>query len=519
MSRSIQQSLDVAIVGAGFSGIGAAIRLLEQGITKFRVFDKASGVGGTWFHSTYPGAACDVSSHLYCYSFEPNPNWSRVYAPQQEIRSYLEHCVDKFNVSPYLRLGVEAVSIAFDDASSRWQIHFADGGMTWANQVIVATGGLHHPMLPKIPGMDQFRGAAMHTAQWDDHVELEDKNVAVIGSAASAIQIVPEVAKIARQLTIFQRTPNWILPRNNRNYSRREKSRFANWRWLQRLYRHCIFARSELVNFQIVKTKDDNFFRRKGEAMVRDFIRSAVDDASLHDLLIPDYPMGCKRVLLSDDFYQTLNEKHVELTTSAIDHIDASGIATADGRHHAADVIVYATGYNLDAWLDRISITGPGGISLKTRWKDLPAAYRGICVPGFPNLFMVTGPNTGVGSTSILYLIEAALELIMQGIKIAGNEKLISVTDQAHAEYNEQIQRDLRKTVWAANCNSWYKRPNGDIPTLYPYNARTFKRQHLKLNPQHFEIVPAIRSERFSESNREADGDGKHSNLPLGSGQ
>lgn len=500
----MQQPLNVAIIGAGFSGVGAAIRLLEQGITNFRVFDKASGVGGTWYHTTYPGAACDVSSHLYCYSFEPNPNWSRVYSPQQEIRSYIEHCVDKFNVSPYLRLGTEVISIEFDEMSSRWQLHFADAGRVWAHQVIVATGGLHHPMYPIIPGMDQFRGVAMHTARWDHQVDLKDKNVAVIGSAASAIQIVPEVAKIARHLSVFQRTPNWILPRNDSDYSPKAKSRFARWGWFQRFYRHYIFARSELVNFQIVKTKDDNLVRRKGEALVKKYIRQTVADASLHDRLIPDYPMGCKRVLLSDHFYQTLNKEHVALTTSAIDHIDPSGITTADRQHHAADVIIYATGYNLDAWLDKISIVGPGGISLKQRWKDLPTAYRGTFVPGFPNLFMVTGPNTGVGSTSILYMIEAALELIMQCVEIAGNDQLISVTEQAHAKYNEQIQRDLRETVWAASCHSWYKRPSGEIPTLYPHSARTFKGQHRKLNRKHFDIVPAIRSAAFAPSN--ADG-------------
>lgn len=488
----IDESLDVAIIGAGFSGIGAAIRLLEQGKTNFRVFDKADGVGGTWYHTTYPGAACDISSHLYCYSFEPNPNWSRVYSPQQEIRAYLEHCVEKFEVSPHLRLGMETTSIEFDDVSSRWQIHFANGGMVSATHVIAATGGLHYPMLPKIQGMDQFQGATMHTARWDSTVDLNDKNVAVIGSAASAIQIVPQVAKVARSLKVFQRTPNWILPRNDRDYTRTEKVRFGKWRWLQRLYRHWIFIRSEMVNFRVVKTKDDNFIRRKSEAIAKNYIRSTVTDTALHDQLIPDYPLGCKRVLLSDDFYQTLNEEHVDLITSPIDHIDSRSIATADGQPYQADVIIYATGYNLDAWLDNISIIGPMGNSLKHRWKDLPSAYRGTCVPGFPNFFMATGPNTGVGSTSILYLIEAALELIMQCIETAGNDKLISVTEQAHREYNEQIQHGLSQTVWAAGCHSWYKRPNGDNPTLFPFSARTFERQHRRLETEHFKIVPVV---------------------------
>lgn len=494
MSRVTQQTLQVAIIGAGFSGIGAAIRLLDRGITNLRIYDKAAGVGGTWYHTRYPGAACDISSHLYCYSFEPNPNWSRVYSPQQEIQSYIEHCVEKFKVTPYLRLGTEVSTIAFDDDSSLWQIRFADGDAVWAHQVIVATGGLHHPKFPEIQGADRFRGNAMHTALWDSSVDLKDKNVAVIGSAASAIQIVPEVANVARYLTVFQRTPNWILPRNDRDYSRKEKSRFANWKWLQRLYRHWIFARSELVNFQIVKTKNDNLIRRKGEAMAKDYVRSTVADTSLHDHLIPNYPMGCKRVLLSDNFYQTLNRENVELATSAIDRIDSEGIATVDGKVRAADVVIYATGYDLDAWLDKISITGPGGVSLKERWKGLPAAYRGTFVPGFPNLYMVTGPNTGVGSTSILYLVEAAIELILQCIEISGCDHLISVTEQAHREYNEQIQGGLRETVWAASCSSWYKRPDGTIPTLYPYSARTFKRQHRKLNREHFEVVPANRT-------------------------
>ena len=485
-----QRPLEVAVLGAGFSGIGAAIKLLGVGITNFRVFDKASGVGGTWFHTRYPGAACDVSSHLYCYSFEPNPGWSRVYSPQEEIREYLEHCVKKYNVSPHLVLETEAVSVRFCDTSSHWRIDFLDGGSVSAQTVIVALGGLHFPAYPTISGKDAFQGQAMHTAEWDHAVSLQGKNVGIIGSAASAIQVIPEIAQSARKLTVFQRTPNWILPRNDRAYSPAEQSRFANWRWLQYLYRHYLFLRSEFINFRLVKTKDDNLVRRQGEALAKEYICSTVKDASLHKQLIPDYPMGCKRVLLSDDYYQTLNEEHVTLETTPIARFEPKGIITTDGSFHDLDVVVYATGYDLDAWLNKMSIVGSQGVSLKSCWKHLPSAYRGVCIPKFPNLYMVTGPNTGVGSTSIVYLIEAALDFILQAIQVTGNNKLLSVTDEAHAAYNKQIQQDLGKTVWAAGCKSWYKRPDGKIPTLYPYDARTFRRQHRKLNRKHFTITP-----------------------------
>jgi cation diffusion facilitator CzcD-associated flavoprotein CzcO len=483
--------LDVLILGAGFGGIGAAIKLRERGIDNIRILEKASGIGGTWWHNTYPGAACDIASHLYCYSFEPNPNWSRKYAPQPEIQAYIEHCADKYDVRRHIQLNAEVQRFVFEDDRGLWEAQLADGSRLLARHVIFATGGLHLPAFPDIPGMEDFTGPSMHSAQWDHSVDFSGKRVAVIGSAASAIQLIPEVAKVAAHVDVYQRTPNYIAPRNDRAFSEREKTRFARWPWLGRLYRKLLFLRGEIILFPIVKTKGQSRWRDRAEQMVRRHIRASVKDPAIRDAMIPHYPMGCKRILIADNFYPAMNRPNVELVTDGIDSIAGDAVITADGTRHEADIIVYATGFDMETYMRKTDVVGPGGVKLSELWADIPRAYKGAFIPGMPNFYLTTGPNTGVGTTSVVYMIEAQLNLILQAIEAAGSDKLIEVTAQANDRYNQEIREALQDTVWAGDCLSWYKRPDGEITTLYPYDARTFLQDHKHLVTKDFNLRPA----------------------------
>ncbi len=473
--------LDVIVIGAGFAGVGAAIRLREAGIEKFSVFEKAAGIGGTWWHNTYPGAACDIASHLYCYSFEPNPNWSRKYSPQAEIQAYIEHCAEKYDVKRHISLNATVEQCRFDDQRKLWIAQLAGGATATAHHLIFATGGLHLPAWPDIPGMASFAGPSMHSAQWNHAVDFKGKRVAVIGSAASAIQLIPELAGIVGQLDVYQRTPNYIAPRNDREFTPREKARFARWPWWNRLYRKWIFLRGEWLIFPLVKTRERSRWRERVEAMLRRHVQKSVADPQARAAMIPDYPAGCKRLLIADNFYQAMNRPNVELVTVGIDRIEGNAIVTRDGSRHPADIIVYATGFDTENYMRQTRITGPGGVTLSELWSDLPRAYKGGFVAGLPNFYLTTGPNTGVGTTSVVYMIEAQLNLIIEAITRAGRDKLIEVTDEASQRYNKEIRGALQNTVWAGECKSWYKRPDGEIASLYPYNARTYLKDHRRL--------------------------------------
>ena len=285
-----QPVLDVLILGAGFGGICAAIKLREKGIDNIRILEKAAGIGGTWWHNTYPGAACDIASHLYCYSFEPNPNWSRKYSPQPEIQAYIEHCVDKYGVRNHIRLNSAVREFRWDEVRGLWQAQLADGKIQAARHVIFASGGLHLPAFPTIPGMDRFAGPTMHSAEWDHSVDFNNRKVAVIGSAASAIQLIPELAKVAASVDVFQRTPNYIAPRNDRTFSEKEKARFARWPWLNRLYRKMIFLRGEWILFPVVKSRQPSRWRNRLEALVKAHIRGSVADPATREDLLRVHP-------------------------------------------------------------------------------------------------------------------------------------------------------------------------------------------------------------------------------------
>ena len=478
--------LDVFVIGAGFAGICAGIKLRAAGISNFLIVDKADGLGGTWHNNTYPGAACDVPSHLYCFSFEPNPDWSCLYSPQAEIKTYIEKCAVKYELAPLIRLNVKIVELRYIDEEGCWQISLDSGSQLRARHIINGTGGLHVPLTPHFEGEAEYKGTSLHTAKWDSEVDFTDKTVAVIGSAASAIQVIPELAKSVRHLTVFQRTPNYIAPRNNHQYSATQKSLFKKWPWLLRFYRWYIFIRMELLLFPAVR-KNGRYGRLLRWQILRN-LKGHVKDAALQRALTPDYAVGCNRILISDDFYQTLKRDNVTLEPIAVHRFWEDGVIDASGEKHSADIVVYATGYDIEKHMLSIDVIGAGGKKLSDVWGDFPTAYHGSALAEFPNFYMVTGPNTGVGTTSVVFMIEQQIDMIMKLIKAAGSSHVISVRKQAQEEYNEEIHAALAKTVWASGCKSWYRRADGKIITLYPYNARTFRKRQGDVSLKDFEF-------------------------------
>lgn len=484
--------LEALVLGAGFAGIGAAIKLKQAGITNFIVVEKNDSIGGTWFENTYPGAACDVPSHFYCYSFNPNPSWSRKFAPQQEILQYINDTADTFDVRRHVRLETMVESFAFDELSGHWLVHLAGGEVLKARHILNGMGGLHKPNIPPFLGLDDFSGQTMHSAKWDHSVEFKDKRVAVIGSAASAIQIIPELQKICQQVDIYQRTPNYIAPRNDRAFTDTEKRRFARWPLLARLYRWMIYKRMELLVYPL--TRQQSKFSSKATERLIEWIRAVVPTKDLQDRMIPSYTIGCKRILLSDTFYNTIGKPNVEVISSGISRINETDIITEDGHAYSADILVFATGFDLSGHAQSIDLIGRDGVSLRELGMDGEVAFKGATHPRFPNYFMVTGPNTGVGTSSVVYMIELQLDYIIKLMKAAGSDNLIAAKTEAIDRYNDRIQDELSRSVWASGCDSWYIREDGKIVTLYPGNAKQFAREHKRLDLENYDLIPVNRA-------------------------
>ena len=469
--QTLPAQTTVLVVGAGFSGICLGHDLLAAGIDDFCIVEAAAGPGGTWRHNVYPGASCDVPSHLYCYSFAPNPEFSRVYSPQPEILAYLMRCIEQFGLAAHLHCDRTVISHVFDDDTQRWRTRFEDGASITSRFVVRAAGGLHLPSWPDIPGLAEFDGDLVHSARWNAGVDLRDRTVAIIGSAASAIQIVPEAARVAASVSVFQRTPNYIFPRQDRAYSDEERSEFREDPAALAAVRSQQFWYCELQVHPVVTGGPD--VQALAKASHREYLTSQVRGAELVELLTPDYPVGCKRMLISDDFYATLMLDHVELVTDRIAAVDAAGITTRDGRHRDADVIVCATGFDLLGHAAGIDVRGPNGLRLSDVWDTVPTAYRGVAVPGFPNIFMMVGPNSGTGTVSTVHTIEADSGYIVRCIQLAGDDTLLEPSFEAYVAYNEMLEQRLSRTVWAGSCDSWYK-VNGRITVLYPGDGREY---------------------------------------------
>lgn len=392
--RRVETDMDVAIIGAGFSGLGMAIQLKEAGIDQFTIVERGDEVGGTWRDNHYPGAACDVASHLYSFSFEPNPDWSRAFGQQSEIFDYIKRCAARHDLYRHIRFNTAIEKAWFDEAAGIWHATTDVGEELTARVVVSAVGALSDPAYPRIEGLENFRGKIMHTAEWDDGYDLAGKRVAVIGSAASAIQVVPEIGKAAEHMTVFQRTPSWIMPKPDRPIPEKERAEYRDSAYKLARRRYRIYWMSELFAPFIIS--DRRFFKKQAEKLARDHIRKQVADAELRRTVTPDYAIGCKRILISNDWYPAIQADNAELIADGPARITENGLVTKDGREIAVDAIVCATGFKVPSEAAPFPVEGLGGLNLNTAWSDGAEAYKGVTVSGFPNLFFLMGPNTGV---------------------------------------------------------------------------------------------------------------------------
>ncbi|CAM4314297.1 4-hydroxyacetophenone monooxygenase [Mycobacterium basiliense] len=473
------RSPKVAIVGAGFGGLGAAVALRRAGIDDLVIIESGDGVGGTWRRNTYPGAACDIQSHLYSFSFALNKSWSRTYARQPEILAYLESVVDDFDLRRHLLLGTTLRSARWKVNGWQWELDVDHGDRSEtliADVVVSAVGLFGSPKLPDIAGLPDFGGALMHTAQWDHHVDLSAKKVAVIGTGASGVQVVPELARTAGRLTVFQRTPPWMVPKEDRPYSATELARFA---------RSSLAIRR--TRWQIWKFQHDNTATFADDPMVAArsqfataFLQRVVADDGLRRALTPNYPFRCKRVLLGDEYYRALQEENVDLVTTPIDRVTQTSIVTADGVVDI-DAIVLATGFETAQYLSGIEIIGAGGQSLHQRWGADPSAYLGVAVAGFPNFFMLYGPNTNQGGNSIVYILQAGARLVASAVaRLARRGGYLDVRPEAENRYNDELSGSLERTIWT-QCNSYFRSPTGRIVTQWPYTELEYARRTWRL--------------------------------------
>ncbi len=467
----------IAIIGAGHSGLCMGMKLKEAGRDDFVILEKAATLGGTWRDNTYPGASCDAPSFLYSFSFAQKTDWSRRFAWQPELLAYSAECAINAGLLPHCRFNAEVKSAHFDETASLWRIGLADGSVLEARYLVSCVGQLHHPATPSIPGRDDFAGVQFHSARWDHAVDLTGKRVAVIGNAASAVQFVPQIAPQVAQLTVFQRSANWLMPRKDRLYSPRLHRAMARWPWLAKLrhdFQWFFFGEMQLTPLMKQVRWVQWLARHKSLA----HLRRQVKDPALRAKLVPDYPIGAKRVLFNDDYYPALGRANVRLVTEPIERIEAGGVRTRDGELHGADVIVYATGFKATDFLAGVDVTGRNGMRLRDEWKDGAHAYLGVSVSGFPNFFMLYGPNTNLGHNSILVMIEAQVGYILDAIRQMDERglKRIDVKRAVMDEYNAELQRDLAKSVWSADKQSWYKLTDGTITNNWPHSTIRYRR-------------------------------------------
>jgi cation diffusion facilitator CzcD-associated flavoprotein CzcO len=480
---------EIGIVGTGFAGLGMAIRLKQAGIHDFILLEKASEVGGTWRDNIYPGAACDVQSHLYSFSFAPNPNWSRQYAPQEEILQYLRDCADKYGIMPHIKFNTGIEEGRWDEQAGAWRGRTVHGDTFEARIVVTGCGAFNRPVLPDIPGLDRFQGELLHTATWKRGLTLEGKRVAVIGTGASAIQVVPPLAKIASKLTLFQRTPAWIMPKPDPAYTPVQKRRFARQPLAQKLERAKIYAQNELFATGFVV---DPRLMRQGEKFARSYLEKKVRDPALRAKLTPDYTLGCKRVLFSSDYYPALCRDNVEVVSDRIAEIRAHSVLTRDGREHELDALVCATGFQVSENVSPFTIYGKDGRTLNEAWIDGAEAYKGTTVKGYPNAFIILGPNTGLGHSSVVLMIEAQISYALQGIQLIRARRLKSLEVRAEVQdrYNAWLQGRMNRTVWQrGGCASYYRTATGKNTTLWPGFTFEFMHQTRRFDPADFVLI------------------------------
>lgn len=456
----------VAVIGAGFSGLGMAIRLQQAGIDDFVILEAAGEVGGTWRDSRYPGAAVDVPNHLYSYSFEQNPDWTRMFSNAQEIQQYILQVADKYNLRRKILFNTKVIEAHFDEASGLWQAKTQKGDILRARFVVGAMGPFAESRIPEVPGLKKFKGVMAHTALWNSNTDLKGKRVAVVGSGASAIQVVPAVQPLAQQLTVFQRTPSWVVPKADYEYSELEKTIYRTLPITQKIRRAVIYGLTELLATAIVW---DTPMTDLLERISKRHMARAIKDPELLRKVTPNYRLGRTRMLISNDWYPALAQPNVELVDHGVDALTENGIV-ANGKEYPVDVIIWATGYKSPSEGFPFPLTGLKGRDLNTYWANGAKAYKGVTIAGFPNLFTLMGPNTGPGHTSVLVYVEAQQRYIVQAIQqcLRNHIGSLTVREDRQEEFNRQLLEKMKKTTWGDGGNSWYYTKDGRNTTLYP---------------------------------------------------
>ncbi|WP_329202259.1 MULTISPECIES: flavin-containing monooxygenase [unclassified Streptomyces] len=484
-----REHVRVAVIGSGFGGLGAAVRLRREGITDFVVLERAGSVGGTWRDNSYPGCACDVPSHLYSFSFAPNPDWPRTFSGQPAIRAYLEHVADTFGLRPHIRLDSEVRMMRWDAEELRWEIETPAGELT-ADVVVSATGPLSDPKVPEVPGLDTFPGKVFHSARWDHDYDLRGKRVAMIGTGASAIQIVPAIAPDVERLTLFQRTPPWVMPRTDRAISTAE-------RWLHRQLPFTRAARRGLL-WGIRELQVSAFTKRPGqlgliESLAKANMARSIKDPQLRAKLTPSYRIGCKRILLSSEYYPALARPNVDLVASGLAEVRGSTLVAADGTETEVDAVVFGTGFHVTDMPIADRVVGAGGETLADAWKDGMQALRGATAAGFPNWMTIIGPNTGLGNSSMILMIESQLNYMadyLRQLDVLGGRAALAARPSAVGAWNRRVQARMERTVWnTGGCTSWYLDAGGRNTTVWPGTTGEFRRETRSVDLAEYEVV------------------------------
>ena len=483
------QHFKVAIIGAGFGGLASAIKLIQANIRDFVILEKADDVGGTWRENQYPGAACDVQSHMYSLSYAPKTDWSKRYAEAPEIFQYIKKLIKDYQLEKHIQFNQEVVSTRYNETECIWQITLKNSEQLSAQYLIFASGPLHVPQIPHIPGIEKFKGETFHSSAWKHDYDLKDKVVASIGTGGSAIQYIPEIAPQTKQLYVFQRTAAWVIPRDERSYSILDKSLFAQFDWYRKIHRARLYWSNESRVMPIVQPK----IMKAGQKLAELFIRFQVKDKEIAQKLTPDYTMGCKRILVSNRYFPTFNRDNVELVSDAIQEITEDSIITKDGRIRKIDCLIYGTGFITDPriYLKSFECIGEGGQELKQVWENGAESYYGISVKGFPNLFQLLGPNTVLGHNSVIFMIESQVNYILQLIQAVErtNTHAVVVKNHVQDKFNQKIQKQFEGTVWQSGCVSWYQQDGGKNFALWPSYTWKYWFKTLKANAADYRFL------------------------------
>ncbi|MDB5227979.1 MAG: NAD(P)/FAD-dependent oxidoreductase [Bacteroidota bacterium] len=498
VKNNLKKDFSILITGTGFSGICVGIQLKKAGIHNFKILEKANDVGGTWRDNTYPGAACDVKSNLYSFSFEPNPNWSREFSAQKEILDYIRHCVKKYDLEKHIVFNWEVATSIFHEDKAMWEVINTRKEKLFANVIVPGNGPLHIPSLPDIDGIRDFKGEVFHSAKWNHDYDLDGKNVCVIGTGASAIQFVPEIQPKAKNLYLMQRTAPWVLPKPDGEFTSLQHTLFEKIPFVQKLNRDFIYYFNEA---QVVGFMYEDRILKLGEAIGTRYMKKIIKDPTLRKKLTPTYRLGCKRVLMSNNYYQSLAKPNVDVVTDGIVKFTKDAVITGDGKQRKIDALILGTGFHVADSFLFYDVHGRDDVQMKNAFKDGPQAYYGSAIHGFPNMFMMLGPNTGLGHNSMVYMIESQTNYVVDAIQkmMANNIRTVEVKEEVQEKFNEEIQRKLINTIWDSGCKSWYLSANGKNHTVWPGFTTEFRKRTKTFNMNDYIVEKEIVKKREAE--------------------